>query len=605
MKTMEIGADQIYYRRIYYLVTMLSFLTAGVVSVSNYFLNKNYFIATLVFGMAILILVNYLAYFVHKKIEFATFLLCFLLVLVLPISAFSFDVSKNSLAWQTTIVTVLMVLQGKKKGTFWVLTLISLFVGVVLLKLFGNTGQSSISQQNLYMTVFAMLTTWAVLHIYFRTSEVRDRLLSERTKELEEGIEKISRTENELKKINADYESNLEKMAESNKNLSDTRNAMFNLIEDLEVEKVSVEGLKDKLALATESAKIGVWDWDVEKNILSWDKTMYELYGVDPEKFSGAYDAWQAGLHPDDKEMGDIAIKKALGGEKKFDIQFRVVWPDESIHYIQAHAVVVRNSNKKPIKMVGVNWDITLEKNVDRMKTEFISLASHQLRTPLSAMKWFSEMLLNGDAGELAPEQKEFVKNISDSNERMISLVNALLNVSRIESGRLSVSPEPTDVKKMLDGIVLEVTPKLEEKKQKLVLSINQNLPLINLDPKMIREVYLNLLTNAIKYSKEGGEVILLVSKDDTHLVSQITDNGIGIPKAQQARVFQKFFRADNAVKSEADGTGLGLYLIKSIIDSSGGNIEFKSEEGEGSVFRFSLPLKGMDYKKGEVTINS
>lgn len=244
--------------------------------------------------------------------------------------------------------------------------------------------------------------------------------------------------------------------------------------------------------------------------------------------------------------------------------------------------------------------DITKEKEIDKAKTEFVSLASHQLRTPLSTVNWYVEMLLAGDAGKLNEEQKKYLDEVYRSNQRMVGLVGALLNVSRLELGTFVVEPEPTDVLALARSVIDEQKPHIEEKKLKLTEKHADNLPLLNADPKLLSIVFQNILSNAVQYTPKGGKIEISLSLDDKkNILLKVSDTGYGIPKKQQDKIFTKLFRADNVQEKDTEGTGLGLYIVKLIIDHSGGKIWFESEENRGTTFYVTLPLGGMKKKEG------
>ncbi|MFA7245260.1 MAG: PAS domain S-box protein [Candidatus Magasanikbacteria bacterium] len=260
---------------------------------------------------------------------------------------------------------------------------------------------------------------------------------------------------------------------------------------------------------------------------------------------------------------------------------------------------------EKIIGSILVFRDISYEQSIDKAKTEFVSLASHQLRTPLSTINWYAEMLLDETAGKLTDDQKDYLLEISAGNKRMVDLVNSLLNVSRIELGTFAIDPEKLDIREVFDSVIKELEPNIKEKKMLVKTKYDKKIKKINLDPKLIRMVVQNLLSNAVKYTPEKGKIMVNISNNDQELLISVADNGYGIPKDQQKNIFGKMFRADNVKLKDTTGTGLGLYIVKSIIEQSAdGKIWFESKENKGTTFYFTLPLKGMVKKEGSKALN-
>lgn len=233
--------------------------------------------------------------------------------------------------------------------------------------------------------------------------------------------------------------------------------------------------------------------------------------------------------------------------------------------------------------------DVTEERAVSQMKSDFVSFVTHQLRTPLAGIKWMLELAAEEPAG--SAEIASYIGDARESAERLIRLVNDLLDVSRLESGKLAIDAQPTDVAALTSDVLAEVASLVREKAHRLSARGLDEAPVAIVDAQLLREVVMNLVSNAIKYTPEGGDLEIDVTSANGELRWAIKDSGIGIPKEAQRRLFEKFFRADNAVTVETEGTGLGLYLVRLIVEKFGGRVWCESEAARGSRFTFVLPL--------------
>jgi PAS domain S-box-containing protein len=247
----------------------------------------------------------------------------------------------------------------------------------------------------------------------------------------------------------------------------------------------------------------------------------------------------------------------------------------------------------KPLGAIEVFRDITLEEEVDRMKSEFISLASHQLRTPLSAIKTYSHMLVDGYMGEITPGQRKSLKTIISATNRMNELISTLLNITRIESGTIAVTPKLVYMDKIAEDVLKELSIMAKNGNVQLEMEcFKPNNTGIRTDALMVKEILTNLVSNSIKYTPEAGKIVVCIKPKTAEILIEVRDNGWGIPSYAHDQIFSKFFRAHNIVKRETTGTGLGLYLVKGLLEQLGGKIWFDSKEGEGTNFYFTLPRK-------------
>lgn len=229
--------------------------------------------------------------------------------------------------------------------------------------------------------------------------------------------------------------------------------------------------------------------------------------------------------------------------------------------------------------------------HVDQVKTEFVSLASHQLRTPLTAINWYAESLVDEPQGGLTTKQKSYVEELYKSGRRMSGLITDLLSVSSLDLGTYTSKIAPVDVRALLQTVLKDQERHIQQKHLHCDVHVDARLSRVPLDEHLLTGILQNLISNSVKYTADGGRIAVTIHKQPAHLYIHVSDDGIGIPARQQAQIFSKLFRADNAKQLDTDGTGLGLYIVRAMTHFMGGKVWFRSAEHKGSDFFVRLPL--------------
>lgn len=379
------------------------------------------------------------------------------------------------------------------------------------------------------------------------------------------------------------------------KNLENEKITSRNVYEDLQVkvEKLAEAKAKDEALL--ECVGEGLIAVDNDGKIMFINKIAIDMLGWEMKELIGKVITEL----PLQDEMGNpIPLNRrpttlALDTGKITKVAYFFVRKDKTRFPIAITATPIKLRGNT-LGLIEIIRDITREKEIDKAKTEFVSLASHQLRTPLTTISWYTEMILKGDVGKVVPSQKKYLEEIYQGNQRMIELVNTLLDVSRIEQGTFIIESKPTDIIALAESVLNEQKPRIKKKKFTIIKNFSSDVPTFSTDPKLLRIVFQNILTNSLEYSPPGGRIEFAISFDNKKtILIKVSDTGYGIPKNQQDQIFTKLFRADNVREKDSDGTGLGLYIVKSIVENAGGKIWFESQENQGTTFYVALPLDG------------
>ena len=369
--------------------------------------------------------------------------------------------------------------------------------------------------------------------------------------------------------------------------------------------------ISTRLALATRAGGVGVWDMDIVNNTLIWDDQMFALYGVEKTTYKDANEVWCKGIHPEDKVLRDEEVEMAINGEKEYDTEFRVVWPDKSVHNIRALAIVQRDEAGAALRMIGTNWDITEQKNTEagllktkqeaemanRAKSIFLANMSHEIRTPLNAIIGFSQLMNRENL--LSDTQKEYNSSIIRAGEHLLTLINDILELSKVEAGRVVLNPTNIDLHMLLKDMQMIFKERTESKHLQLIFEIAEDLPrYVIVDENKLRQIFINLIGNAVKFTDQGGIAVRAkvdkTLKEEEHkykLIVEIQDSGYGIPQEELGSLFKHFVQTTSGI-NKGSGTGLGLALSRELALLMGGEITVSSQLGKGSTFILNVEIK-------------
>jgi PAS domain S-box-containing protein len=326
--------------------------------------------------------------------------------------------------------------------------------------------------------------------------------------------------------------------------------------------------------------------------IVDLNQQFSDVFGVDATQVTGTpmreYGARLDRTFVDADRFRAMLYASIGDTETRITESFQQRWPVP--RDLELYSIFVKTASGEELGRLYAFRDVTHQRELDRAKNEFVSLVSHELRTPLTSIKGYVDLLLDGEVGELEPDQREFLGIVGSNAERLVSLINDLLDISRIEAGRIELHLGPVELGPLLDRILTSFRPQLEDKRQQASVTIAPGLPAVEADEDRLTQVFANLISNAHKYTPAGGRIAIAARASERDVIVDITDSGIGMSEEEIEKLFTRFFRAQNRTTQEVGGTGLGLSITRSLIELHRGTIAVASAPGEGSTFTVTIP---------------